>query len=133
MPKARRSEAPQSQQIADRLHLVVNLSATLEGVLEERSHELILPPVDRGGDESQTAPVTNAIAETQLPPRPTQSQRRRQRRLERYEEVVAVQIRPLTSGDQPRTGTSTEDHSPLAPPWTVSRTQAAPSAATESE
>lgn len=35
--------APQSQPIADRFHLVVNLSATVERVLEQRSRELILP------------------------------------------------------------------------------------------
>jgi len=33
--------APPSQQIADRFHLVVNLSATMERVLEERSRKLI--------------------------------------------------------------------------------------------
>ncbi len=36
--------APQSQQIADRFHLVLNLSASMERVLEERSRQLILPP-----------------------------------------------------------------------------------------
>src|SRR5579863_1703388 len=38
--------APQSQQIADRFHLVLNLSATMERVLEERSRQLILPPAE---------------------------------------------------------------------------------------
>jgi hypothetical protein len=36
--------APQSQQIADRFHLILNLSATIERVLEERSRQLVLPP-----------------------------------------------------------------------------------------
>jgi hypothetical protein len=37
---------PQSQQIADRFHLILNLSTTMERVLEERSRQLILPPVE---------------------------------------------------------------------------------------
>jgi transposase len=83
--------APQSQQIADRFQLVVNLSATMERVLEERSRNLILPPVDPGATESQPVSVGDASTETQaLPPQPTQSQLRRQRHLERYEEVVAL-------------------------------------------
>src|SRR5262249_43004887 len=32
----------------------------MERMLEERSREIILPPVDQGATESQTAPVTNA-------------------------------------------------------------------------
>src|SRR4051812_44260099 len=55
MPKARRSGAPQSQQIADRFHLVLNLSATMEHVLEERSRKLILPPVNDAAAEAQLA------------------------------------------------------------------------------
>jgi hypothetical protein len=38
--------APQSQQIADRFHLILNLSATMERVLEERSRQLVLPPAE---------------------------------------------------------------------------------------
>ena len=83
--------APPSQQIADRFHLVVNLSATMERVLEERSRKLILPPLGSGATESQPAPVSDASVETQPPPpQPTQSQLRRQRRLEHYEQVVAL-------------------------------------------
>jgi hypothetical protein len=83
--------APPSQQIADRFHLVINLSATVERVLEERSRELILPPLGSGATESQPAPVSDASTETQAPPpQSTQSQLRRQRRLERYEQVVAL-------------------------------------------
>jgi len=83
--------APQSQQVADRFHLVLNLSATMERVLEERSRQLILPVEEpaaksqppAGGDaESNTSPPT--------PARPTQSELKRQRRLERYEQVVAL-------------------------------------------
>jgi transposase len=52
--------APQSQQIADRFHLVLNLSATMERVLEERSRQLILPPIDEPVAESQ--PTTNEVS-----------------------------------------------------------------------
>src|SRR5579863_385936 len=44
--------APQSQQIADRFRLVLNLSATMERVLEERSRQLILPPLQDSAVES---------------------------------------------------------------------------------
>lgn len=83
------SGAPQAQQIADRFHLVVNLSATIERVLEERSRDLILPPVDQGAEESQRASTTRVITEAQ-PPQATQSELRRQRRLERYEQVITL-------------------------------------------
>ena len=84
--------APQSQQVADRFHLVLNLSGTMERVLEERSRQLILPPLEdpvpasppvAGGDVSaDVAPLKMA--------RLTQSQLRRQRRQERYQQVVGM-------------------------------------------
>jgi transposase len=84
--------APQSQQVADRFHLVLNLSATMERVLEERSRQLILPPVEDLTTEVQ--PATGDDASIDVPPstlpRPTQLQLRRQRRLERYEQVIAL-------------------------------------------
>ena len=83
--------APQSQQIADRFHLILNLSATMERVLEERSRQLILPPVE---DPRLLLKRRHDSAGTDVPavalPPPTQSQLRRQRRLERYEQVVAL-------------------------------------------
>jgi hypothetical protein len=45
--------APQSQQIADRFHLILNLSATMERVLEERSRQLVLPHIDDPAAASQ--------------------------------------------------------------------------------
>ncbi|MGH9627678.1 MAG: helix-turn-helix domain-containing protein [Bryobacteraceae bacterium] len=67
----------------------MNLSSTMERVLEERSRELILPPTE----DSAPAPNSeNAAANTEVPvadpPQTTQSQLRRQRRLERYQQVV---------------------------------------------
>ena len=83
--------APQSQQIADRFHLVLNLSATMERVLEERSRQLTLPPADGPTDGLQTDVALDAHSDILPPlPAPTQSQLRRQRRLERYEQVVAL-------------------------------------------
>jgi transposase len=83
--------APQSQQIADRFHLVLNLSSTMERVLEERSRQLILPPVEDTSATAQSAISSDASTDvTPTMPRPTQSQLRRQRRLERYEQVVAL-------------------------------------------
>jgi len=83
--------APQSQQIADRFHLVLNLSATMERVLEERSRQLILPPLEDPAIESQPPTGGDAGVDTPRPTaRPTQSELKRQRRLERYEQVMAL-------------------------------------------
>jgi len=83
--------APQSQQIADRFHLVLNLSATMERVLEERSRQLILPPVEDPTAASQTVSGGDGNTDVASPmPRSTRSQLRRQRRLERYEQVVEM-------------------------------------------
>jgi transposase len=84
--------APQAQQVADRFHLVLNLSSAMERVLEEHSRELILPPA---GDPAQApesiGPTANdaVLPSAITPPPPTPSQQRRQRRLECYEQVVA--------------------------------------------
>ncbi|HEX2654173.1 MAG TPA: ISL3 family transposase, partial [Xanthobacteraceae bacterium] len=84
--------APQSQQVADRFHLLVNLSATMERVLEERSRQLILPPIEQPPAEPLRADVADVGKEPPppVPPRVTQSQLRRQRRLERYQQVMAL-------------------------------------------
>jgi len=84
--------APQAQQVADRFHLILNLSATMERVLEERSRQLVLPPVE---DPSLDSTPAKTCEESTDPPEPepvrlTQSQLRRQRRLERYQQVVEL-------------------------------------------
>jgi transposase len=84
--------APQAQQVADRFHLLVNLSATMERALEERGRQLILPPV---AEPAAQAPPKQVSALSQagpppVPPRVTQSQLHRQRRLARYQQVVAM-------------------------------------------
>ena len=84
--------APQSQQVADRFHLVLNLSSAMERVLEERSRELILPAAEaptKTPEPACSTQIEGAAALVAPSPPPTSSQQRRQRRLERYEEVVA--------------------------------------------
>jgi hypothetical protein len=93
--------APQSQQIADRFHLVLNLSATLERVLEERSRKLVLAPVNDPAAEAQLASPGEASANIQAPlPGPTQSEMRRQRQMARYEGCKGKR-RPSTAGLEP--------------------------------
>lgn len=79
------------RQIADRFHLVLNLSSTVERVLEERSRLLVLPPVE---DPQPGVEATSETTDTEVAvpndTRSTASQQRRQRRLERYEQVVAL-------------------------------------------
>jgi transposase len=82
--------APQAQQVADRFHLVLNLSAAMERLLEERSRQLVLPAVEAPPTESAVAPDTGAHAATPTPTRPTPSELRRQRRMERYDQVIAL-------------------------------------------
>ena len=74
--------APQAQQVADRFHLLVNLSATMERVLEERSQQLILPPVEKPAAQAPPEQV-GALGRDRPPvaPRLSQAQLRRQRRL----------------------------------------------------
>lgn len=81
--------APEAQQVADRFHLVLNLSAAVERVFEERSRELVLPakknedvlPVLPDGCDVDTKAQPSTASETL-------KQQRRQRRLDLYEQVV---------------------------------------------
>jgi transposase len=84
--------APQAQQVADRFHLLVNLSATMERVLEEHSRQLILPAVAEPAAHGPQAKVGafDQDPPPPVPPRVTQAQLRRQHRLERYQQVVAL-------------------------------------------
>ncbi len=83
--------APQSRQVADRFHLILNLSATMERVLEERSRQLTLPPdQDTATDPRRADCPDPSLVRSAAEPALTTSQLRRQRRLERYEQVVAL-------------------------------------------
>jgi len=84
--------APQAQQVADRFHLLVNLSATMERVLEAHSRQLMVPAAE---EPAAQAPQADAAELSQdgpppVPPQVTPAQLRRQRRLERYQQVVAL-------------------------------------------
>jgi transposase len=82
--------APQAQQVADRFHLLVNFSATMERVLEERSQQLILPPLEKPAAQAPPEQVDALGQDRPPPPRVSQAQLRRQRRLARYQQVVAL-------------------------------------------
>ena len=85
---ATQHRAPQAQQVADRFHLLVNLSATMERVLEVHSRQLILPPVAKSAAAPQAK--VGDFGKDPQPPRATQAQQRRQRRLARYRQVVVL-------------------------------------------
>ena len=74
--------APDAVQVADRFHLLLNLSAAIERALEEHTAKLKLP-----ANSQTTVPEerTNSLTAPQ-----TRQQQRRQHRLERYEQVVTL-------------------------------------------
>jgi transposase len=106
--------ASQSQQVADRFHLLVNLSATMEGVLEERSRQLILPPVEQPPAKPPEANVPEVSKQPPPALRVTQSQLRRQRRLERYQQVAALFNSGQRQAAISRALGMERNHSPLA-------------------
>ncbi len=77
-----------AKQVADRFHLVLNLSSAIERVLEERSRELMLPP------DTQAAPPEILTPKSTRPTQPSAMQilqlERRQRRFGRYQEVIEM-------------------------------------------
>ena len=78
--------AANAVQVADRFHLFLNLSTTIERALEERSPELCLPA---------PAPEQQAIevplpSERRTTVEEQRKQQRRQRRQERYERVIEL-------------------------------------------
>jgi transposase len=75
--------APDAQQVADRFHLILNLSSAVEKVFEERRRELVLPPDECPAALTAEAPTTATSGPQPSTPVPvTQQQQRRQRRLE---------------------------------------------------
>src|SRR5262249_18511402 len=81
--------APLAKQVADRFHLVLNLSAAIERVLEERSRELVLPPTPDSSPPSEL-PAPKPLSPDDPTVQQTLPQQRRQRRLERYQLAVEL-------------------------------------------
>ena len=79
--------APDAQQVADRFHLILNLSTTIERVLEERRRYLTLPPA-KPAPTAQLDNLTSPTEEQPLSPSLTLQQQRRERRLQRYQQVI---------------------------------------------
>jgi hypothetical protein len=78
MPKVRPSGHHNRSRSPIRFHLALNLSATMDRVLKDRSRQLTLPPADGPKDGSQTTADVDAHMEIQPPlPQPTLSQLRR--------------------------------------------------------
>ena len=79
--------APNSTQVADRFHLVLNLSAAVERALEERSSQLQLAA-------AAPSPEEQLHSQNPAPSKPTAQeackQQRRERRLERYQQVIQL-------------------------------------------
>jgi transposase len=90
--------APQPQQVADRFHLVVNLSSMVERVLEERSEQLVLPATEEKRQEPTARSTVNEPGAEALP-RLAPSRLRRQRRLALYEQVVAFSQAGLSKAE----------------------------------
>ena len=79
-----------AQQIADRFHLVLNLSATMERVLEERSASLSCLRLRMHPRSPSCRLRTQEAMLEPTAPRATSAQLRPQRRLDRYEQVVCM-------------------------------------------
>lgn len=78
--------APDSIQVADRFHLIVNLSDSVERALEGCSAQLTLGETTIGKTTSESPPS----AEPSRTQQQIRSQQRRQRRVEQYKKVVEL-------------------------------------------
>jgi transposase len=80
--------APDAQQIADRFHLLLNLSAALERALEERSRQLQAPALDV--QQEREPDVEAADSGPELTQQQKVQGQRRQRRFDLYQEVLRL-------------------------------------------
>jgi transposase len=78
--------APQAVQVADRFHLICNLSSAVERVIEQNMPQ-IRDAICGEGDHPEQPNAPEAIIRTAAE---TRKQERRERRLNRYKEVVAM-------------------------------------------
>ena len=83
------SEPHKRNRFADRFPLILNLSATMERVLEERSGELVLPPVAELPPPLAPVPICGTTSNCTTVSC-SRSELRRQRRLDRYNEVMTL-------------------------------------------
>ena len=81
------SGAPNATQVADRFHLVLNLSTAIERAFEERRSQLQLRANEDSADEQLKR---NNASPSQPTRQEARKQQRRQHRLERYEKVVQL-------------------------------------------
>lgn len=91
-PACMPTERPQALQVADRFHLMLNLSAAIERVLEEPSRELLLPAVAEPSVPTPASPPPVA----KLSVEQERKQQRRQRRLDRYEQAAELHKRGVS-------------------------------------
>jgi transposase len=105
-----REGAPEAVQVADRWHLMKNLTEALERILEAHHAELRRAHQQLRSPESDTlaidaaAPLLSTPDAPPIPPRHEQeaSRHRRSRRLARYEEVVALRQEGLSQREMAR-------------------------------
>ncbi|MCA9249999.1 MAG: ISL3 family transposase [Phycisphaerae bacterium] len=86
--------APQAMQVADRFHLMQNLRQALVRMLDRHHPQMVLAMRDASSrsppTKSHEVETPNQRRANRIPRRPTQSDVRRKRRLERYEQVIEL-------------------------------------------
>ena len=94
--------APQAIQVADRFHLLCNLTEAVQRVLEQRRNALaktIVPAIE----EPASAPVAPPVTPKPKTRQQEVSEQRRQSRLDRYNEVVALNRQGMSKKEISRT------------------------------
>src|SRR3954469_4801747 len=125
MPKEQQWAPRNPNRSPDRFHLILNLSATMERVLEERSRQLVLPPAEDAATDP-VLPCRDSESDAgATPPKATSAQLRRQRRLDRYEQVVSMFNSGQSQAAIARTLGMEEDDLTVASRRTVSRAETA--------